>query len=142
MATIPPNAKFQIYTPQQRARLDGSGRQIPIVPKTYTAADIAEYVEASGLVGKRWARVSITDDYAASDHELVLVDSTKKSITVTLPTLSDNLWVTIKKTDSSANTVMVTAESSGLIDGSDTVEISTQYDSIDFCCDETNWFIR
>jgi len=93
-------------------------------------------------VGKRWTRVSIVDDHAASDHQFILADGTTKAITVTLPTLIDNAWVTVKKIDASVNTVTLTAGVSGLIDGAATLVLSSQWEATNVYCDGANWFVR
>ena len=137
---IPSNTKFISYSGRPRNLLDGSGNPIEVVPKTYTVDDIADYVAA--LVGKRWTVIEVTENHTANDHEFVLADAVKGAFTVTLPTLADNLWVTIKKIDASANVVTVTPGVSGFIDGAATLTISGQWDSYDFYCDGSNWFIR
>lgn len=95
--------------------------------------------------GKRqWQYVETDADYSAKDREVVLADSSKAAppITITLPTLSDNLWVCVKKIDSSASNVDITAGVSGFIDGSATYSLTSQYESVELYCDGSNWHIR
>jgi hypothetical protein len=59
-----------------------------------------------------------------------------------LPTAVGNTAkITVKKTDSSANTVVVDANSTQTIDGSLTKTIEFQYTSITLISDNANWFI-
>lgn len=93
---------------------------------------------------RQWQYVSTDVDYTAKDREVVLADSSKAAppITITLPTLADNLWVCVKKTDSSGSNVDITAGVSGTIDGSGMHTLTSQYESVELFCDGTNWHIR
>lgn len=93
--------------------------------------------------GKRtWRYVDVDSDYDAKDREFVLADATSAALTVTLPSLEEDIWVCVKKTDSSASNVDITAGVSGNIDGSGTYSLTTQYQSVELYCDGSNWFIR
>ena len=91
----------------------------------------------------QWRYVDTQNDYAASDREFVLADSSKAfpPITITLPTPSANLWVCVKMVDSGSS-VDIVSKGSGNIDGSATYTLTTQYESVELFCDGTNWFIR
>jgi hypothetical protein len=91
-----------------------------------------------------WRYVDATAAYDASDREFVLADATAGAFTVTLPAVADStdVWINVKKVDSSVNAVTVSSKATGLIDGAATKVLSTQYDSVDFYCDGSNWFIR
>lgn len=93
---------------------------------------------------KQWTTVTKDVDYTANDREVVLADSSKAAppITITLPTLGEGLWVCVKKTDSTAGNVDITAGVSGLVDGVGTYSLTTQYESVELFCDGTNWHIR
>jgi len=80
---------------------------------------------------------SITASAAASTDYVYLVSG---SVTVTLPTAigNTNLY-TIKRT--STNTVIVAASGSQTIDGSSTISLNVQYQSIDLISDNANWNI-
>lgn len=93
---------------------------------------------------RTWRYVVTDDDYTASDREVVLADSSKAAppITITLPSLADNLWVCVKKTDASASDVDITAGVSGNIDGVGTYSLTAQYESVELFCDGSNWHIR
>lgn len=93
---------------------------------------------------RQWRYVVTDDDYTASDREVVLADSSKAAppITITLPSLAENLWVCVKKTDASASDVDITAGVSGNIDGVGTYSLTAQYESVELFCDGSNWHIR
>lgn len=92
----------------------------------------------------QWQYVETDVDYTAEDRNVVLADSSKAAppITITLPTLAENLWVCVKKTDATVSNVDITAGVSGTIDGSGTYSLTTQYESVELFCDGTNWHIR
>lgn len=91
-----------------------------------------------------WKHVETDVDYTAKDREFVLADSSKAAppITITLPTLAEDLWVCVKKTDSSVSNVDITPGVSGTIDGVGTYSLTTQYESVELFCDGSNWHIR
>ena len=89
---------------------------------------------------RQWKEVAKTADYTPKDREVVLVDASGGAVVITM-TMTDNFWINVKKTDSSANTVTVTA-ASGFIDGQASQVITTQYEAVDFYADGTNAHIR
>ncbi len=95
--------------------------------------------------GKRtWQYISKTAAYTAIDRDFILADASGGAFTITLPSVGDSedVWINIKKTDSSANAVTVSPGVSGLIDGASTQTLPTQYDAIDLYCDGSTWHIR
>lgn len=88
--------------------------------------------------------VSKTANYTATAaDEVILCNVTGGGITITLPAASSNTnkCFTIKKTDSSTNTVTVDGNASETIDGATTYSITIQYESITIVCDGSNWHI-
>ena len=72
----------------------------------------------------------------------VLVNATGGAVTITLPTaIGSNYQYTVKKIDSSANTVTVNTTSAQTIDGASTQVISGQYNSMTVKSDNNNWYI-
>jgi len=71
---------------------------------------------------------------------LVLVNASSVSYVITLQAPLSGQMVTIKKIDSSTNTVTITPPS-GTIDGQASVVLSTQYQTITIASDGTNYFI-
>lgn len=72
---------------------------------------------------------TLQESYTASNFERVLTDASSGSLTVTLPSVSDNLDVTVKKIDSSSNSVTIATPGSEMIDGMSEITITNQYTS-------------
>lgn len=88
--------------------------------------------------------VSTTTVLTASTTQLVnvLADTTAGSFSVTLPSAATaNQEITIKKTDSSANTVTIQANGSETIDGSNTQSLIVQWQSLTMVSNGTSWFV-
>lgn len=85
--------------------------------------------------------VTKTADYTASINDIVLCDTTS-AFTVTLPdaSLNSNKTIYVKKISSDANTLTVNTLG-GNIDGDLNKTTTTQYLSLQFVSDGTNWFI-
>lgn len=81
-----------------------------------------------------------TGNYTAVSGDVVICDATGGAFTITLPAVAVGAFVTVKKKDSSANAITV-SPASGTIDGAVSQLISTQYVSLDFISDATNWFL-
>lgn len=77
-----------------------------------------------------------------SGEVIVLANATSGSLTVNLPTaIANTAKITVKKTDSSVNTVVIDANSTQTIDGSLTKTIEFQYTSVTLISNGSNWFI-
>jgi hypothetical protein len=107
--------------------------------------------DSSQTAGVKWALPSgsyltsvQTGTYApgSSQSEYVLANATSAGFNVTLPTAVGNPYTyTIKKTDSSTNTVTVATTSSQTIDGSTTALLKVQYVSLTVVSDGSNWLV-
>ena len=88
--------------------------------------------------------VTKTSGYSAAVGEDVLVTCSSANITITLPAASGNSGKTIlvSKRDATAYDVIVDGNGSETINSDLTHVISTQYDSFEYCCDGSNWYIR
>jgi len=78
-------------------------------------------------------------------NKVLLVDATAGNITITLPAsaaATSGYEVTIKKIDSSTNTVTIDGDASETIDGSSTYVLRNQYDVAVLIADATNWSIK
>ncbi len=88
--------------------------------------------------------ISKTADYtaAATDH-VILVDASGGAVRITLPAASGATGreYQIKKTDASANNVIIDGNASETIDGSTTVSFNAQYQSYMIVCDGSTWWI-
>lgn len=88
---------------------------------------------------------SKTSNYTATGAEVVIpCDASGGAFTVTLPAAANNSGkhYTIIKTDSSVNAITIDGNASETINGSTTTTINTQYESIEICCDGSNWLIK
>lgn len=72
---------------------------------------------------------------------VVLSDANAGNITINLPAASSssNIRLTVKKIDSSSNTVKLSADTN--IDNQSTYTISTQYDKVEVISDSSQWWI-
>jgi len=73
----------------------------------------------------------------------ILADATSGAFAITLPTLADNLdrVFTIKKTDSSSNTVTIDGEGAETIDGVITLILFLQFESVTIAAGVAGWNI-
>jgi hypothetical protein len=115
---------------------------------TFGALDMgAEFwmarVDTGALPSQQWITKSVDYTILSTDYGGILADATSGNRTITLPTAVD-AWqeFTIKKLDSSANTVTVATTSSQTIDGAGTYVISTQYESVTVVSNGAQWYIK
>jgi len=83
---------------------------------------------------------SVSTNTAATNREIIGVDTTAGSVTVTLPPPSPNMWVTVGKFDGSVNTLTIAPNGSETINGDPTKSINTQYGSMTIYSDGTNYY--
>jgi hypothetical protein len=78
-----------------------------------------------------------------SAKTLYLCNATSGAFSANLPAVAtaSGLTIAFKKTDSSANAITITGNSSDKIDGSNTFSLSSQYQFVVLACDGTNWDI-
>lgn len=106
----------------------------------YSFLDGRQFINI-GNQSARNAVVSTAIDYVMNQYdEIVLVDASGANRTITLPARVQPYKYTVKKTDASANTVIVTPPA-GNIDGAGTKTLTTQYEKVTVITDGTNWFI-
>jgi hypothetical protein len=110
--------------------------------------DIIYASDSAGTVDKKVQLANLptftvqvkTTTYVAVGRDVVLASASGGAWVLTLPAVTAGRWVTVKKTDASANAITVTP-ASGTIDGAATYPITTQWLSRDFISDGTDWFI-
>lgn len=88
--------------------------------------------------------VSKTTTYTATVNDyVILCNANGGGFTVTLPQASGSTgqMLLVKKTDSSANTVIVDGNGSETIDGNLTHSLSVQYGFLSIICDGSTWWI-
>jgi hypothetical protein len=114
-------------------------------PATETVDNGSSYVAlGGGGSGASWAWVTKSANYTilAADTN-ILVDASGAARTMTLPTaVSSTQRVTIKKKDSSTNTVTVATTSAQTIDGSSNYIATLQNESVTVVSDGSNWYIE
>ncbi len=107
---------------------------------------LAQAVSHELLGGHRYQVRSITSnttlDTTTSDH-IVLVDSSGGAVTVTLPAATSGRNLIIKDSGGAAGTNNITIQRAGgaTIDGSTSIVMSANYQSLSFVSNGTNWFI-
>ena len=97
----------------------------------------AEISNFNHRVGK-----TIKTNYTVTNFDEVLfIDATSGNITITLPDAigNKNLYISIKKIDSSGNTITITPINSQTFDGQSTQVISSQNDVYELMSDGNNW---
>ena len=95
-----------------------------------------------GKVYANWTYIEATANYTTSNREFVLCNASSGVFTVTLPTIEEDIWIAIKKTDSSVNAITITTPDASPIDGAGTITLSTQYESVNLYSTDKVWFIR
>ena len=87
-----------------------------------------------------------TASFVAANEYRHAVDTTAGDVTVTLPSISvaHSKGYSFTKTDSSANTVIITADGSDTIIGDATLIITTQYDTADLYPNKSDnvWYLE
>ncbi len=75
------------------------------------------------------------------EDEVIFADASGGAFTETLPSASDDVTdhYIIKKIDSSGSLVTVAAVNSQTIDGATSIDLGTQYDTIEVITDGENW---
>jgi hypothetical protein len=98
----------------------------------------------SGFLSKVSVQTGSVNPYLMNlfPGETVLANASGGSFNVTLPdaTQTTNFY-TVKKTDSSSNTITVNTTSSQTIDGGSSAVISVQYVSVTVVSNGANWFV-
>ena len=88
--------------------------------------------------------VATSDDITAADR-VVLSDATLGSIVLTLPPAGDatavGALITVKKIDSSANTVTITPDGTETLDGGGGYALTVQWTAVTIVSDGSNWFV-
>jgi hypothetical protein len=87
--------------------------------------------------------VTVTTNKNADAETIILVDATSGAITITLPAALGyiNKVYTIKKIDSSKNSVIVDGNGTETIDNNQTVTIGFQYTALQIVSNGLAWYI-
>lgn len=78
-----------------------------------------------------------------SPYSAVFIDASSATAIATLsePASLRGMRITVKKTDASANPILISSAGGALIDGVTVQSIGTQYASLDFIGDNSKWYI-
>jgi hypothetical protein len=109
-----------------------------------TVNDLTLSVDLNTTAGRRQASIVKSVDYTlTATDRVVLVSASGAARTMTLPAAASHTGrvYTIKKTDSSANTVTIDGNASETIDGATTKVLTAQYEVVTIQCDGANWHI-
>jgi hypothetical protein len=82
-----------------------------------------------------------TATYTARNGDLVLADATSGTLPIVLPTAVPGLKIAIKKMDSTANTVAITAHAGDTIEGSTPLNLRLQYESRTLISGSGVWYV-
>ncbi len=107
----------------------------------WTADPVAGSVGTSGVVDEKTASYTVTIDDAT---KIIAVNATSGNLTITLlaaAAAGDGFEVTVKKTDSSTNSVTVDGNGAETIDGAANYVLKDQYETVSVRSDASNWLI-
>lgn len=96
-------------------------------------------IGSSGAIDEKTGNYTLT---IADATKVIAANATSAAVTITLlpaATATDGYEVTIKKTDSSTNTVTIDGDGSETIDGANTLVLTEQYQSVTIRSDGANW---
>lgn len=120
-----------------------SGITQQLYPDEYRAYFGATQLRKGSGSGQSWSTVGpMTTDYQAGNYENVLIDAGNGQRTVTAPNPSSDCIFSVKKTDSSSNSVTIATPNSETIDGETFISINGQHDSYTMYSNGTNYYIR
>jgi hypothetical protein len=142
-STVTSSATDLDFTTNLTASDDGDGTSTIAIddgPGSGLDADTVDGIEATDL-GFKFDGQVVSSNHTASQGENVFVDASSSAVTVTLPSPSTDLIVNVKKIDSSSNDVTVSPNSSETIDDQANIIISSEYASLTFASDGTDYYI-
>lgn len=118
-------------------RLAGSGSRMVI---TGSNGELSTQIIPTGTT---LSVLTKTGNYTiTSSDDVILADATSNNITITLPTAVGIVKsFSVKRKDGTGNTLTLNTTSSQTIDGTTSISISTQYQSITVVSDNSNWYI-
>jgi len=119
--------------PLQRASSTWANSVVDALNELYDMASVA--VRISKIV-------KVTANYTANPYELVLVDASGGSVTITLPSVANGVTVIVKKIDTSTNTVTIAPPSGKYVENSSSIELASFGEAVILVADrDGNWWI-
>jgi hypothetical protein len=107
-----------------------------------TSGSATAWTDLGGVYGPLVTVRRVSTSTTAAVGEVVVVDTTGGSRTVTLPAAAVKSQTSIKKIDSSGNAVVVVPDASATIDGLTSVAIVGQFESVTFLRESSNSWVR
>jgi len=104
---------------------------------------VKTYVDNSSATASDITVQTVTSNYTMlSSDDVVLANASSGNVTISIVTATNRTRpISIKKIDSSTNTVIVDGFSSELIDGGASATLANQYESITLVSDNSNYYI-
>ena len=96
------------------------------------------YTEIEALANQLVEVVPVSSDSTATTGDVILANTAGGDINIDLQE-AENAKIIVKKISGDANDVIISGL--GTIDGAASVTLDTQYQSLTFVCDGTNWYI-
>lgn len=132
-----------VTSPRQKYRL------LRTIPLSFDDPDMLLLAQALEQASERLRRhpvevVAVTADYTMLDIDLIVkADATGADVTVTLPSAKarEGRRAGVKKTDSSANLVVIDPDGTETIDGSTTISLTQENAYREMVSDGTNWVL-
>ncbi len=140
--------KLAALTVSRAVALDGSGF---LVAATTTATElgyvngvtsaIQTQLNTKAVIADVFSVTASSGTFSATANETHLVDVSAATSAVTLPAVAADIFVRIKDKLGSSNTYNITVTpASGTVDGAANDVISSNFASVVYVCDGTNWF--
>jgi hypothetical protein len=121
---------------------DGSELDVNVDNSTLEVATDVVQVKDAGITEVKRSRTVATPNATSSiTTDIVLATGGVAGITLTMPAAAGGKIVIVKKIDAGAGTVTILRNSSDTIDGSVQKILYSQYESMTFVSDGSNWYI-
>lgn len=120
----------------------GLGSNVVVINKPFTISSADTFSGGAKITGFSEAEVgNKTSAYSASaTDDVINVDDSSASVTITLPTPVDGKTYTIKKVDASLNTVTIAADSGDTIDGQSSITLNNYQEKVTVQSNGHHWF--
>ena len=111
----------------------------------YNGTDVEAALQeiAAGTTQIGYSVTTHTASGSITTSTINLADCTAADVTLTLPAVSGltGRFYVVKRTDASANDVIIDGAGAETIDDQATLTLSSQYDAVQLVCDGTEWWI-
>lgn len=111
------------------------------IPESDLATAVQTKLNSGSNSGVIFTAVNRTSAYTANNFDFVQCDCASGAINITLPTAVMGAWVRIRKTDATANAVIIQGQGGATVNDQASHVINIQFASQDIMSDGTNWFL-